>query len=75
MKCPYCGGTMADGILQAGHSIIWTPKAHLISLNPRGDGNDVVLAHNPLTTAKAPAYKCDKCLKIIVEYDESDDKF
>ena len=75
MKCPYCGGTMADGILQAGHSIIWTPKSHKISLLPRQDGCDVVLASDPLTSVKAPAYHCDKCRKIIVEYEKTDDTF
>ena len=75
MICPYCNAEMESGFLQGGHSIIWTPKPHKISLLPRQDGRDVVLASDPLTSAKAPSYKCDKCRKIIVEYDESDDTF
>jgi len=71
MNCPYCGSEMDLGVLQAGLSIIWTPKAHRISLIPRQDGRDVVLARDALSTAKAPAYRCFKCLKLIVEYDES----
>ena len=75
MNCPYCGAELESGVLQAGNSIIWTPKAHKLSLNPRADGRDIVLDRNYLTSPKIAAHNCAKCRKIIVAYDETNDTY
>ena len=70
MKCPYCNGEMELGVLQAGHSILWTPRPHMISLIPRNDGHDLLLDRSSLSMPKVEAFNCVACKRIVINYSE-----
>jgi hypothetical protein len=61
MNCPKCNKEMESGVIQAGGMIIWTPKAHKLSLLPREDGRDIVFDRNYITSPKAEARCCRDC--------------
>ena len=61
MICPKCGTEMESGYIQAGRLIIWTPEKHKLSLLPRSNEKDLVVAENFWTLATAPSYKCHQC--------------
>jgi hypothetical protein len=61
MKCPKCNKEMESGVMQADKIIIWTPKAHKLSLLPREDGRDILFDRKYIRMPKAEAHCCRDC--------------
>ena len=62
MICPKCEREMDTGFIQGGACIIWTRKKHKISISPRLNGDDTILARNiyyPMSSGLA--YRCRPC--------------
>ena len=63
MKCPKCGGEMETGYFY-GQRALWSKNG--FKLTVVRDGDDI-----RLRATGSPAYRCEKCKKMIVTIDYS----
>lgn len=74
--CPYCGKLMIKGYIKISSGVLaWTPDGVRKSIFLRGKSNlkkgEVLLADFTLfTEAKAIAYRCPECKKVIIDEPE-----
>ncbi len=59
---------MSQGYLQSGQIILWTNKPHKISLKPKNNSKDFIIAENCLGGANVNGMICQKCRKIVIDY-------
>lgn len=71
--CPYCGGLLQKGYMQSPRPISWTPrKLKIFTHHAFCNDSTCVLSEGSLL--KAPcviAYKCDKCKKVIIDFENN----
>ena len=66
MQCPYCGGEMTDGFVQAARTVYFTEEPHEFLLTPfRGD---VRLSKENFFRPTVRARHCPACRIVIVDY-------
>ncbi len=70
MKCPYCDKEMTLGYIQCRDGVNWTLKKQIVAaLSCFGKGC-ASLANGAASDSSAVyAYKCDDCMKVIIDYD------
>lgn len=73
MKCPYCNNEMEEGSISNGRDIFWKNTNKLVG-NAINLKNTVRLGTFGLFP-KVKAYICKDCKKVIVDYDNNNDKF
>ncbi|MBQ7922835.1 MAG: hypothetical protein IJ325_09725 [Clostridia bacterium] len=71
MKCPMCSRDMKEGVVQSSRTIFFTPKAHKFFMSPDdASGDEITLSQHNWTRPTCKAYHCQKCKKVIIDYDE-----
>ena len=71
MKCPICSREMKEGVIQSGRTIFFTPKAHKFFFSPDMGGNgEFTLSQHNWTRPTCKAYHCEKCRKILLDYED-----
>ena len=76
MKCPYCDSEMKKGYIQSSYPIAWTPrKLKFFTFSAFYAEDSCVLADvEGIAAACAIAYNCEKCKKVIISYEENNEK-
>ncbi len=72
MNCPYCNQEMENGFLQTGNKIAWTKKIHKFSLLHKE--GEVMLENNVFKAINFPAYICNNCKKVLLDYSDKNYK-
>ena len=75
MVCPYCGQEMELGYIQCRDSVIWSTKKRAIAALPPLRSSYIVLGSGggPFSGASVRAYHCDKCKKIEIDCNHTND--
>ncbi|MDL2216005.1 PF20097 family protein [Ruminococcaceae bacterium OttesenSCG-928-N02] len=73
MKCQNCGAEMQKGYLQGGNMIAFNEHIHKVSLNPRDEG-DIMLVRNLVKASCFSGGICRACGLITFDYTNSDVK-
>ncbi|MBE5760636.1 MAG: hypothetical protein E7334_01410 [Clostridiales bacterium] len=68
MNCPFCGREMEAGYVQSARLFFFARKKHRAWLNP--GINDTLLSKSNFWNPQAPAFICENCKKVIVDYSE-----
>lgn len=69
MKCPYCGREMDLGRVSAGgHRADWIPEGKGLPLFAWSQSPGVELLKYSLSSKGTPAFRCESCRKVIIEY-------
>lgn len=66
MNCPFCGNEMEKGYFESRDGIGWDRKKRLVKALA------CFFAEQPLGRTVI-AYKCDKCRKIVIDINESEE--
>lgn len=71
MKCPICNHDMKEGVIQSGRIIFFTTEAHKFFMAPdEAADNEIVLSRHNWTRPTCKAYHCEKCKKVILDYND-----
>lgn len=72
MKCPFCNEEMKEGFVSTmtRSAICWTREKVQWDSATNDDEFVALTETNPLTTVSIPAFRCDKCGKIIFDYEK-----
>lgn len=69
MNCPYCENEMIAGYICCRDGVFWTEEAPLVAALSGFSKNAVSLWDATTDSERAVrAYNCDKCRKVIVDY-------
>lgn len=70
--CPYCGEVMQHGYIQSNYPIAWTSrKLKFFTFKAFYADDSCILADiGVIGAACAVAYKCDKCKKVIIDFEK-----
>ncbi|MBQ6066591.1 MAG: hypothetical protein IJK89_07185 [Clostridia bacterium] len=71
MQCPFCGGPMEKGALDAGKGPLqYINRKHnrIIGFLCDTTAGEIDLANSWSGSARVPAYKCAACKKIMIDY-------
>ena len=65
LNCPFCGAEMESGVLQGGggHAVCWREKPRAFS-----QLKEEIITDGDFFRPSAPAHRCTKCRKIILDY-------
>ena len=72
MKCPFCNEEMKEGFVSTvtRSAMCWTGK-NVEWGSATGDDEFMALTEvNPLTMTSIPAFRCDRCGKIIFDFEK-----
>ena len=71
MQCPYCGKEMIEGVICSPRTLAWSPEPlkTFSEASFQRKGNVVLSETELLTPAKATAYHCPACKKIVIPYE------
>jgi hypothetical protein len=69
-KCPYCKTEMKDGEISTTYKMIWKEK---VDKEKDRKPDKFAISKPSLTYSRIPAYNCESCKILVVEYDKKKD--